>query len=213
MTQQIPTPLFKIHASVAKSHDGSYPFGGVMTGQNGEYLATVRGRFPKEFFELKKARRRGRPSNQPRKVAIHLHEKMALCGAETTGESKTSARVRAARALCLGGDDEKEAAKYIRTHARHAGVEAALDGFQSILTFSGDAGGDGRLAIVVRKDAILEWTGNGLRVKGRVWLCQWGGGRAEHGDIDCFIPIDSPPAYAAECVASIMSCRDEGGKN
>lgn len=205
MGEQSEQPNFVIRASIARSNDGWFPFGGVMTTPNGEYVATVRGRFPAEFFDLKTARRRGRPKNQPRKVAIHLHECMAFCEIEQTGESKTSARVRAARAMSLGGDDEKEAAKYIREHSQHQDVKSALDGFHVALIFAGDSTGDGRLAIAVRKDAIFEWTSKGLRVKGCVWICQWGSGMSEYGNVDCVIPIENAPRDAATLVAEVMN--------
>ena len=161
---------------------------------DGLHLARITGTAPAEFFATIKPRK-GRPKNEPLKVAIALHERMALEAARETGESKRLARIRAARALSIGGDDDN-AEKYIRTHAKHDTAMAAMSDYDRTMTWSGDATGDGRGALLLRRDAIIQIAGDSLHVRGMVWRCQWGERTAHCESIHLILTTDAPHLLA-----------------
>jgi len=161
---------------------------------DGLHLARVTGTGPAELFATLKPRK-GRPKNEPLKVAIALHEWMALEAARKTGESKRLARIRAARALSIGGDDDN-AEKYIRTHAKHDTAMAAMSDYDRLMTWSGDATGDGRAALLLRRDASIHIAGDFLHMRGMVWRCEWGSREALCGSVDLRMTTDAPHLLA-----------------
>lgn len=60
-----------------------------------------------------------------------------------------------------------------------------------MLTFAGDSDGTGRLAILLRSDAIVKNNGSSVKVSGYAWVCQWGDRGAKYGKIDLLIPVNS----------------------
>lgn len=170
-----------------------YEFGGYMS-LDGNAVGPVTGELIGDVFATSR-RRKGRPKNEPLKVAIALHEIMALSAIHETGQTRRLARIQAARALSIGGDDD-DAEKYIRTHAKHEMAKAALDDHDRVLTFGGDSNGDGRLALALRDDASLCVVGDALHIRGMAWGCQWDQREAFCGRINCVVRTDAPHLLA-----------------
>ena len=186
-------PFITINA-VGRVIGDLYEFGGYMS-INGQAIGPVTGVFSGNFLAAPK-RRKGRPKNEPLKVAIALHEHMAMSSSHGIGESKRLARIRAARALSIGGDDDN-AEKYIRTHSKHETVEAVLSDYDRVMTWDGDAKGEGRLALILRQDASVRVVDSALHIRGMAWCCQWGERRADCGCVDFVVTTDSPHLLAA----------------
>lgn len=161
---------------------------------DGEAVGPVTGALISDVFSASR-RRKGRPKNEPLKVAIALHEIMALSAIHETGQTRRLARIGAARALSIGGDDDN-AEKYVRTHAKHEMVKEALDDHYRVLTCDGDSNGDGRLALALRDDASLRVVGDALYIRGMAWGCQWGHREAFCGFINCVARTDAPHLLA-----------------
>lgn len=161
---------------------------------DGQGVGPVTGELIGDVFSTSR-RRRGRPKNEPLKVAIALHELMALSAIHEEGHSRRFARTLAARALSIGGDDD-DAEKYVRTHAKHKTAVAALSGYDLVLTFDGDSVGDGRLALALRRDATLRIIGDEISVSGFAWGCQWGQREALSGSVDFVVRTDAPQLLA-----------------
>lgn len=163
--------------------DGSVPYAGLLTTQNGDYVATVSGVLPKDFLEkTTPLRRRGRPKNEPKSVAYLLHE--LICESmvqDGEGLRITAIRAEAAEAIGVGSrDDPEESGRYIRRQANSETARAATADFNKIMIIQGDAGGSGRLGILLHKEAHVRRGESGLIVHGVMWICQWGNREARY---------------------------------
>lgn len=189
--QEVNSPkrrIITINAFFREVED-RHEFGGLMS-IDGQPIGPVTGEFPAELLATSR-RRKGRPKNEPLKVAIALHEYMALSDIHKTGESKRHARVRAARALSIGGDEDN-AEKYIRTHAKHDTALAVMSDYNTLLTWGGDAEGDGRAARLFRRDANIRIVSGTLHVSGKAWGCHWGEREAFCDFLELVIRTDAP---------------------
>lgn len=186
-------PVITINA-VGRVVGNRYEFGGYMS-LDGNAVGPVTGELIGDVFATSR-RRKGRPKNEPLKVAIALHEIMALSAIhEEAGQTRRLARIEAARALSIGGDDD-DAEKYVRTHAKHEMAKAALDGHNRVLTVGGDSNGDGRLVLALRDDASLRVVGDALHIRGTAWGCGWRQREAFCGLINCVARTDAPHLLA-----------------
>lgn len=184
MTESKTKQPLRILAHYANpSTDGSMPFAGLLTTQDGDYVATVSGILPKGFLDkTTPVRRRGRPKNESKSVAYLLHELICKSLAQDSeGLRITNIRAQAAEAIGVGPrDDQEEAAKYIRRQSGSDTAKAATADFNQVIVFQGDAEGSGRLGILLRKDGSIRKSESGLIIHGVMWICQWGDSEARH---------------------------------
>lgn len=190
MSENSYKPSFSMTLVAGPQAGGVIPVAGIMTSIKGEFMSTVRGAFPPDFFgnPPRGAQKRGRPVNYGRHVSRYLHEKLVQCISRHGGGSKKHLRTAAAELMGLGSAESGE--KEIRDFAKSKPCRHIAEGSIGVLKFVPDGSTVGAVAMMIEKGANFERTAQGVEIDGNVWIVKWGDREAKHVYINTTIPFE-----------------------
>lgn len=180
-------PIMELHGFIAGSdQQGRLNYAGIATLPDGRFVASFRGMVAESLVVIRKIPKpRGRPTNEPARIAKLLNNRMAELMHEARGGTLTQWRAAAYTAMRFGNEDApRNQAKELYDAAKCAKEIPAVRSAPFVFGWTGDEAGKGRVAALFLAGAdVQSETPEVVCVAGRAWLCEWGKREAHRAEI------------------------------